>query len=194
MNYKQSSKIKINPWGDDHPEKTPQTQKGPSAVQQLAGLVNPTKMIDQIFGTPQAERQHFPKYKERATQTPRENLVFSYKNRKEDTEMKKETGLILNEIKKQITLLEKSEKALSKQVAKFKIEKVPPKAGIYYLRYFEWLLGLIKQLRMRVDEGRTWLAAFSQMKKKKLGYWKMYKKHGTTFGLSHERNLATQTG
>jgi len=56
------------------------------------------------------------------------------------------------------------------------------------------MIGIVKNLRQKVEEGRTWLAAFSQRKIKKMGYWKMYKKHGTTFGLSHERTVATQTG
>jgi hypothetical protein len=47
---------------------------------------------------------------------------------------------------------------------------------------------------MKIEDGRAWLETFAKRKKKKLGYWKMYKKHGTTFGLSHERTIATQTG
>ena len=80
------------------------------------------------------------------------------------------------------------------QITKIKVEQLPKKSGIYHIRFFEWLLGVVKQLRMKVEEGRAWLATFTNRKKKKMGYWNMYKKHGTTFGLSHERTLSTQTG
>lgn len=189
--FSKTNKPKVNPWADDHPEKLSDSPKQ-TVGKQLAGLVSPSKMLDQIFGVNKSE-SHYRQPKE-TVRPRRENTIFSFTDRREQVAIQKETHEILQQIKNQITLLEKSEKALTKEVSKFKLEQVPARSGIYYLRYFEWLLSLIKQLRMKVEEGRTWLQVFSQRKKKKLGYWKMYKKHGTTFGLSHERSLATQTG
>ena len=82
----------------------------------------------------------------------------------------------------------------TKEIGKIKVEQLPAKTGIYYLRFLEWMIMLVRQLRQRVEDGRAWLSTFQKRQKKRLGYWKMYKKHGTTFGLSHERTLATQTG
>jgi hypothetical protein len=150
--------------------------------------------MDQIFHRPQAPESYPAKpYQERPLKRS-ETLVFSRERREQEKAVQMETQELLCQLKKQVTLLEKSQKGLVSEISKIKVEKLPPKTGIYYLRFFEWLIILIKQLRMRVEEGRTWLSTFSQRKKKKLGYWQMYKKHGTTFGLSYERSLATQTG
>lgn len=65
--------------------------------------------------------------------------------------------------------------------------------GKYHITFFEWLLSIIKMARMRVEDSSSWLAMFKSKKSGK-GYWNMFKKHGTTFGLSNERVVATQTG
>lgn len=65
--------------------------------------------------------------------------------------------------------------------------------GKYHVSFFEWVLHLIRAARLKVEDSSAWLAA-SQSKKAKKGYWAMFKKHGTTFGLSNERVVATQTG
>lgn len=65
--------------------------------------------------------------------------------------------------------------------------------GKYHVSFFEWVLHLIRAARLKVEDSSAWLAA-SQSKKAKKGYWGMFKKHGTSFGLSNERVVATQTG
>lgn len=65
--------------------------------------------------------------------------------------------------------------------------------GVYHVNFYEQLRTFIKVLRQQVEDSRTWLASFNT-RKKKMGYWGMYKKHGTTFGLSNERSLATSAG
>ncbi|KKS98362.1 MAG: hypothetical protein UV73_C0002G0076 [Candidatus Gottesmanbacteria bacterium GW2011_GWA2_43_14] len=193
--FAKKSNQKINPWGDDNHEKLTQSPK--SAVKkQLGDLISPSKMLDQIFGNnPSGEYYPRPSMPENQPSKPsRENLVFSYRNRSEDVKITQETQAIVNELKKQVTILEKKEKGITQELAKIKVEQLPPKTGIYYLRFLEWLLLEVKRLIVKVDEGKAWLSTFNQKKKKRMGYWKMYKKHGTTFGLSHERSLATQSG
>lgn len=65
--------------------------------------------------------------------------------------------------------------------------------GKYHVSFFEWVLLIVKQARMKVEDSAAWLGAFKSKKAKKQ-YWSMFKKHGTTFGLSNERVVATQTG
>jgi len=188
-------KIKQNPWGDDHPEKLNQSAKKHDWRQQVSDLINPSNFADQIFRNPRIPET--PRSYPATERVPRrvETLVFSRESRSSDLEIKRETHVILDQLKKQVTILQKSEKALSHDIAKVKVDQVPENSvGIYFLRYLEWLLVEVKNLRMKIEEGRTWLTTFNTKKKKRLGYWKMYKKHGTTFGLSHERTLATQTG
>ena len=73
------------------------------------------------------------------------------------------------------------------------METVPAKPGVYHVNFFEWLFSLIKGIREKIEDSCVWLRAF-QSKKSKRGYWAMFKKHGTSFGLSSERVVATQTG
>lgn len=198
MFNKSSPKFKQNPWGDDHPERL--TQRPKSSIdfgKQLKGLVNPNNVLDQLFGRKTTSEIQLPPPKAEDNKkliSKRETLVFSRQTREEDQTIQKETKVILKQLKEQIVLLEKSEKTLTSEIAKVKVEQLPKKSGIYYLRFFEWLIAVVRQLRIKVEEGRTWLATFTSRKKKRIGYWQMYKKHGTTFGLSHERTLATQTG
>ncbi len=188
------NKTNKNPWGDDHPEKVKSST--PASIgfnDQLKGLLNPDNMFQQLFGEQnKAEIEGNQTLKESRKKT-QETLVFSHTKNREQEEVLKESQIILSKLKEQINILEKKEKGLVTEISKVKVEQMPPKAGIYYLRFLEWLITVVRELRMKVEDGKAWLQTFNQ-RKKKVGYWKMYKKHGTTFGLSHERTLATQTG
>lgn len=192
--FGKTQKIQRNPWGDDHPEKIKSSSPHTIGLNdQVKGLFSPDKMFDHFFGGDKDPVS--PVLSEKANKTNKSEMVlFSRVHKEEERKITQEANQILNKLKEQITILEKSEKSLVSEVSKIKVDKLPEKTGIYYIRYLEWLLSVVKQLRMKVEEGHAWLSTFNQRKKKKLGYWKMYKKHGTTFGLSHERTLATQTG
>ncbi len=73
------------------------------------------------------------------------------------------------------------------------VNEVPVNPGIYHANFFERLRSVLKILREQIDDSRSWLTMHTS-RKKKMGYWGMYKKHGTTFGLSNERSLATSAG
>lgn len=183
---------KISPWGDDNPEKFKQSP--PKTIgwgDQLKGLFNP----DTLFHPRSSEVNPFEAYPPApAKKKANEILLFSYEAKKAEQKITQETSAILKTLQEQVTILEKSNKGLVTELAKAKVDHIPAKTGIYYIRFLEWLLTVVKQMRMKVEEGRAWLSTFNQRKQKKMGYWKMYKKHGTTFGLSQERSLSTQTG
>ncbi len=73
------------------------------------------------------------------------------------------------------------------------IAQTPVDPGVYHVSFFERLKSLLREARMDLEDSRTWNALSSGRKRKK-GYWGMYKKHGTKFGLSSERTAATQVG
>jgi hypothetical protein len=73
------------------------------------------------------------------------------------------------------------------------ITEVPVDPGIYHKNFLERIRSILVMLREQVDDSRSWLSLFAG-RKKKMGFWGMYKKHGTQFGLSNERTLATQAG
>lgn len=70
------------------------------------------------------------------------------------------------------------------------------KPGKYHQNFFAWVLIAIQSARMRVEDAGAWLSAMKgkRNKKQQQNYWAMFQKHGTTFGLSNERVVATQTG
>ncbi|MFZ5845688.1 MAG: DUF5660 family protein [Patescibacteria group bacterium] len=102
-------------------------------------------------------------------------------------------------IKQQIEAVRAELKALATSLKSFhqEVEKaileVPVEPGIYHLNFFERLKSILKVLRSQIEDSTTWLQLWTS-RKKKVTYWGLYKKHGTKFGLSAERTLATQAG
>lgn len=97
------------------------------------------------------------------------------------------------QIRQELVQLTKSMRTLNTQIEKA-VHENPVQSGTYYISYFESLKSYLMLIRLHVDESITWLNEFNHRSKKKLGYQGMYKKHGTTFGLSYERKLATSMG
>ncbi|MBI3981195.1 hypothetical protein HY345_04315 [Candidatus Microgenomates bacterium] len=160
--------------------------------------------FQQIFGTPASNNTLSPNeelnFDEFSPQTDRRAQILAYQKQREQIErnafsyqesieVQKKIQELLSELKK----LAASTESLSQDVQVAIADKTPVDPGKYHLNFLEWLLLLVKSLREKVDESQTWLAVFSS-KKKQRQYWNMFKKHGTTFGLSHERVVATQTG
>lgn len=184
---------KINPWGEDNKEKLSEAPRQTIGWgQQLKGLFNPDSFINQLSGEIKPSQSTDSQVKEKKSRG-NEVIIFSNTVKEEERKIYQETNVILQKLKEQVVILEKSNSGLVTQMAKIKVEQAPKKTGIYYIRFLEWMLIIVRQMRMKVDEGRAWLDTFTK-RKKKVGYWKMYKKHGTTFGLSQERSLSTQTG
>ncbi|RJQ25379.1 hypothetical protein C4577_05740 [Candidatus Parcubacteria bacterium] len=96
---------------------------------------------------------------------------------------------IILELKK-LTQTSKEMQMMFKNVSN---NEPPTKIGKYHLNFYEWTLNIVRDARIRMEEGKNWLSMFASRKKQKQ-YWNMFKNHGTTFGMSHERNVATQGG
>lgn len=193
--YKKSSfQPKIIGGWDDSPEKLKDSNKTIGTKKQLQGLFSAGKMVDQVFGPSKFSSES--SYAEKDTFKPKkkEVMLFSRQETSEDRRVYKETEAILKELREQIVLLEKSSKELSHEVSKVKVEQLPQKSGVYYVAFFEWLIATVRQLRLKAEEGKAWLKTFSSYKKKKVGFWTMYKKKGTSYGLSQERAIAMQVG
>lgn len=96
---------------------------------------------------------------------------------------------ILDELKRIIA----TSQELQAQYKTIAMETIPQKAGEYHISFFSFILSIVKSARVKVESSANFMATLSN-KKAKRSYWNMFKKHGTTFGLSNERNTATQTG
>ena len=108
--------------------------------------------------------------------------------RLEEVNLKQQIEAVRTELK----ALAASLKTLNLEVQKA-VAEVPVAPGVYHLNFFERLKSILKMLREQIDDSRTWLAMHTTRKQKK-NYWGMFKKHGTSFGLSSERTMATQAG
>jgi hypothetical protein len=99
----------------------------------------------------------------------------------------------IEEIVIELKRLTKESKALESQFREVTAMVMPKEVGKYHQNFFEWMLTVVKTARMRVENAEQWLKTVSGKGKKK-DFWGMYKKHGTSFGLSSERGVAQQTG
>lgn len=73
------------------------------------------------------------------------------------------------------------------------VEQRIEKPGEYHVSFFQWMLSVIKAARVKIEDSGAWIKTMKSKKGQK-NYWNMFKKHGTSFGLSNERVVATQVG
>jgi len=119
-----------------------------------------------------------PRYTERFQSIPRSDA----------TEVKQKIESIRQELK----ALAQSVKGLRQEISKT-VMTMPVDPGIYHLNFFDNLRMYLQAMKEQIDDSKTWLMAGNSRKAKK-GYWGMMKKHGTSFGMSHERSAATSAG
>ena len=124
--------------------------------------------------------------------TPEVSL-FSYKEYRMSADVNQEIRQLISDIRREIMALEREHKGMLSDAAKITVEALPEKPGIYHIRFLEWVLRTIRDLRKKVSESATWFSMLSG-KRGKMGYWGMFKKHGTNFAMSNERAIATQAG
>jgi len=114
----------------------------------------------------------------------------------EKKEMQVQQGQ-LNQRVEQIMLelkqLSKSVKGLETQVRDVDTNMLPPTPGKYHETFFEYLLTLLKNARIRIEDSSNWLSVVAKKASRK-GYWGMAKKHGTSYTLSADRAVAQQVG
>ncbi|MCL4360189.1 DUF5660 domain-containing protein [Patescibacteria group bacterium] len=102
-------------------------------------------------------------------------------------------------LKKKIESVQAELKALSEAIKNYDtevkkaIDTIPSDPGVYHLNFLDRLRSVLRILRENIQDSRSWLS-LQTTRKKKMGYWGRFKKHGTKFGLSSERTMATQAG
>lgn len=99
----------------------------------------------------------------------------------------------VEQIRIEIQKLIKTSKLVERTVKDATADKAPIKPGKYHISFFEFVLGTLREATKKLEDTASFGAVF-QSKKQQSKYWKSYKKHGTSFGLSGERTVATQTG
>lgn len=99
----------------------------------------------------------------------------------------------IKEIQEELKKLAKDLAILGSEVDKA-IHEAIVNPGKYHLNFFESLRRYLQQLRKKAAESKNWLAVSQQRKQAQNHYQTGVKKSGTSFMLSSERTIATQTG
>lgn len=148
----------------------------------LSGELRPNESIQLSEISPEQTVDKAPAMQTRVDLQPRPSVEV----------IQAETRQEIEAIRQELKAIAASLKGLHQEVMTA-VDTAPVDPGIYHINFFEQLRAFLKLLRVQIEDSRSWLHA-SNSKKKKMGYWGMYKKHGTTFGLSNERSLATSAG
>ena len=156
----------------------------------------PQDALQAIFNTNQRKDQELPpneavQFQPEKQQKPtaRGNELIQQIKNADQQEVKAK----IDAVRKELQSLSKSIQGLQQEIQSAVMD-MPVDAGIYHINFFEQLRQMLFMMRQQVDNSRVWLEAFQTNSKKKRGYWGKYKKHGTSFGLSNERTVATQSG
>lgn len=156
-----------------------------------------TGIFDQFFGGGYNEQgdqnQEFGNTWEKQKPTSRPKREFSLYNYQEHYEkeiIKKEISQLTDAIKKEVELLKRANSSLLAEVqdvSKLTLNALPEKPGVYHIRFLELILSLLRTLRAKVGESRTWMAAMVSKKKKRGSLFAtLSKKKGTQYSLSQE--------
>lgn len=137
------------------------------------------------------EKQEKPEpHKEAAIEYHRE---VKYTSERASSSVNNEIDAKLEQILMELDKLIDSSSELERRFEVLSVQDKPVEPGRYHLNFFEWILSVISSTREQIEDSSAWLSA-AQSKKSKRSYWSMFKKHGTSFGMSNERMVSTQTG
>ena len=169
--------------------------KNQNPLETLKDTPRSSNLLDQFFGNEQdtqteGEYNWLGETKKPAKQQRKEFSIFNYQHYYEKEVVKKEIRQLTEKIKEQIDLIKKADSALIQEVKDMEnmaIGSLPETPGIYHIRFFEIILGILKTIRAKIGESRTWLSAMVSKKKKRGSLFTVRsKKAGTQYSMSQE--------
>lgn len=167
------------------------------AIKDFSKASQSNNIFDQLMGGySDAEFEDFERTPEAkpATKKKKDVSLFNYQEYYENQIIKNQIKELTEAVKKEIQLIKKSDKSLLAELSdiqKIALESMPEKAGIYHVRFLEIVLNILKALRAKVGESRTWLQAMVSKKKKRGSLFAaLTKKKGTQYSLSQELQSA----
>ncbi len=153
-------------------------------------------MLDQFFGDNNQEDDgmdsefNFSKEVSKSKSKKQEVKVFNYQEYYETTLIKKQIEELTDAIRKEIEMIKRADSSLLNQirdVEKLTINDLPEKPGIYHIRFLELVLNILRTLRAKVGESKTWLQALMSKKAKRgSAFVVRSKKQGTQYSMSQE--------
>ncbi len=157
------------------------TNSAKTAWNQFWGFHN-NENFEHFPSLPKTERKEAQK--QAAYETKREFIVFTAQERAVSQE--------IEAIRKELMAVIKAVKEVDFEIEKT-VMAIPVKPGVYHVRFLERIKRILRLVREKLENSRTWLK-LANTKRKQKHYWFLYKKKGTSFGLSNERTVATQIG
>lgn len=115
--------------------------------------------------------------------------VYSFQKEQEIRTMRELTEQLKREI---IAFKKQSSDVLSevKDIEKMTIDSLPSKPGIYHIRFLEIVLSILRTLRQKIGESKTWMQALMSKKKKRGSLFAVRsKKQGTQYSMSEEMKM-----
>ncbi|EKE03694.1 MAG: hypothetical protein ACD_20C00165G0003 [uncultured bacterium] len=198
MTQTQNSKVKSQKYTEKNPLESLR-DLGTSTAKNTADAFGKIGggMLDQFFGGQDdheddnlGQEFNFKKETAKAKGKKQEFKVFNYQEYYETTLIKKQIQELTEAIKKEIELIKKADASLIndvKDVENLTINGLPEKPGIYHIRFLELVLNILRTLRAKVGESKTWLQALMSKKKKRGSLFSVRsKKQGTQYSMSQE--------
>lgn len=155
-------------------------------------------MLDQFFGGSDdnednkfGQEFNFKKEIDKAKAGAKKEVkIFNYQEYYENTLIKKQIQELTEAIKKEIEMIKRADASLINDVhdvENLTINGLPEKPGIYHIRFLELVLNILRTLRAKVGESKTWLQALMSKKKKRgSAFSSRSKKQGTQYSMSQE--------
>lgn len=166
----------------------------------LESIRDAGRSFDQFFGSYDQEDSFETPYgwnkesKPAQSKQKQEFKLFNYTEYYEKELIKKQIKELTEQIKKEIELLKKSGSSFLhevKDIENLSVNALPEKPGIYHIRFLEIVLSILRTLRAKIGESRTWLQALMSKKKKRGSlFMARSKKQGTQYSLSQELSSA----
>lgn len=167
-------------------------KKGADAFTKIGG-----GMLDQFFGSADDHEDddfgtefNFKKEINKAQSKKQEVKVFNYQEYYENTLIKKQIAELTEAIKKEIDMIKRADASLIndvRDVENITINGLPEKVGVYHIRFLELVLNILRTIRAKVGESKTWLNALMSKKKKRgSAFATRSKKSGTQYSMSQE--------
>ncbi len=158
-------------------------------------------MVDQLFGTfnentksENLNEKDVNKIKKELKKTEKKRNIFNYTEYHENVLIKRQIKELTEQIRREVQALRRADSSLLnevKDIENIAINSLPEKPGIYHVRFLEIILNIIRALRAKVSESKTWLAALISKKKKRGSLFAVRtKKYGTQYSLSQELQSA----
>lgn len=149
-------------------------------------------IFDRLMGNYSNEVQVEPGSKKTSIKT--EFSLFNYQEHYENRVIKDQIQKLTEAIKQEIEMIKKADKSLLNDIndiQKISLDSLPDNPGIYHVRFLEIVFNILKALRAKIGESKTWMQALISKKKKRGSLFaSLSKKKGTQYSLSQELSSA----